>query len=173
MYKFFICIFVCFFFCCCQTENIQSSSDYLKFYYWDKNIDTEYSITSFEDVRNDELCADTVFYDTVIIKQFYNYLIELKTSSNQRPADLRVTSELHYNDTTIIASFGEKIGIMLNGVRMEDDKRLFNFIEKNLYSKDGYRRLFDKQMESEGVSTHLSPEQIEEHWQHYYSTLKK
>lgn len=165
-------LFVCLFFCGCRTENLQSCSDYISFYYWDKGILTECAVTTIEEVKEEAFCADTVLCDSNKVRQFYNYVMWLQPSTEQRCVNLRVVSGIHYNDTTIIASFGENQGIMVDGIRMNDDKRLFDFIEKVLYSEKGYRRLFDKYMETQGFSYNLTPEQIEERWHYFYSTVK-
>ncbi len=136
----------------CKSMEMGDVGMYIKFYYIDKGKHTEYA-WSAQDLIKEEDHADTTFYDSLLIKDFMSMINKLEDDSITRSIDTRVVAEVHSGDSVIVVSFGEDIGTMVDGVRKEDKKELFDFIQKHLYNEAGYRRLYKRlnKCQSDGV----------------------
>lgn len=116
--------------CAHRTRILSENVVKIDFYAMDKGIETSYSFKPEDVIRSGR---DTVITDRLFIDEFVTLINSLKPveeicSDNRAVAVIKTTV-----GEEIQIAFGYHWGIHLNGVRMNDDQRLFDFIDKYVY----------------------------------------
>lgn len=130
-----------------NTDIVEKSNvERVTFKYMPYGEETMIAIETYEEILNNDDLIDTTLTDADTIQKFMNMVNNLDVWDNAPSyLDLRVAAEIYYKDGCMRhICFGEEGDILTKeGIRMKDSKELFEFLDRVLYSKIYYRKLYD------------------------------
>ncbi len=115
--------------------------EYIKFYTTNRSFERNCAIHSFDyfvewnkdSLGAGSLCRDTIVKDKASIQRFVTLVNSLQINDNQ-DYDLRTVAMIHLtNDSVIHVGFGYHSGICIEGLVMNDNEELFQYLEDSIY----------------------------------------
>lgn len=127
---------------CSQRVHIPPNKvDYIKFYTTNRSFERNSSIRSFDffvewnrdSLASGSLCRDTILRDKSSIQRFVSLVNSLQKSDNPN-YDLRTAAFIYLvNGSVIHVGFGYRFGICIEGIAMDYNEDLFQFLENSIY----------------------------------------
>lgn len=127
--------------CTCRAHIPLDEVEYITFYTTNRTFERNSAIHSFDffvewnkdSLGEGSLCRDTIVRDKASIERFVTLVNSLQINNNKN-YDLRTVAIIHLiNDSTIHVGFGYQSGICIEGVVMNDNEELFQYLEDSIY----------------------------------------
>ena len=115
----------------------------VRFLFLPKGYEFIAPLTESKDVLNQVSLIDTTIVDRGFISDYVELLNGLTQCDKSYIYDLRIVSIINYKDSTKReVCFGENSDILLDGILMNNDDRLFTFLDEKLYTKEIWKKIY-------------------------------
>ena len=131
-------------------------------------------LTETKDVLNQVSLIDTTIVDRGFISDYVELLNGLTQCDKSYIYDLRIVSIINYKDSTKReVCFGENSDILLDGILMNNDDRLFTYLDEKLYTKESWKKIYAMRFKEFKLNSYLLSQDFDDDFMTAYQFIEK
>ena len=148
---------------CAKTRYINPDDvEYIKFGYLQKGIETYVALSSWQDVIGSYDRIDTVIENRQFIQEYVELLNSTSAKADSTSGDYRVVSLIKLKDgAEHYVCLGETFGLAFDSIILQDNKRIFDFVDSVLYTKEQLKKFHRMNMEHTCTDEYLNSKQFD------------
>ena len=128
----------------------------VRFLFLPKGYEFIAPLTEAKDVMSQPSIIDTTIVDKVFMNDYVNLINGLTQCDESYIYDFRIVSIINYKDSTKReVCFGEKSDILIDGILMNNNDRLFSFLDEKLYTKENWKKIYGMQFKEYKLNSYL------------------
>ena len=128
----------------------------IRFIFLPKGYEFIAPLTETKDVMCQSSIIDTTIVDKAFINDYVNLINGLTQCDESYVYDLRMVSIINQKDSTKReVCFGEYSDILIDGILMNNDDRIFTFLDEKLFTKEIWKKIYGMRFNEFKLNSYL------------------
>lgn len=145
----------------------------VRFLFLPKGYEFIAPLTEAKDVMSQPSIIDTTIVDKVFMNDYVNLINGLTQCDQSNIYDLRIVSIINYKDSTKReVCFGEYSDILIDGILMNNDDRIFTFLDEKLFTKEIWKKIYGMRFKEFKLNSYLLSKDFDNDFMNAYKLIE-